>query len=384
MACSIEQRSNSKASTKDRRDHLGEQVNLLGPIVDFAVGAGPWLLSVGTTAALLTLWIESSSDLPEKVRMYLQNQAALTALGSMLSFLVVSRISANLAQNVNVVCLFSDLCGSSVALVVNLRGLAKRVKANDGCVSKLGLAIASLPHAAYYRAALGNTDTNDMKLVVHKNNKNVNVLPVLDDAGAQDDFEKLKVETNLPVFETLMLQATIYICNIENDSHIKTPTVGTIMKCLNDIASAEGKIDAIIAFRHARIIDVVIFSLFVLYYLLLLVSELIPQSGWSSTWVSMIIVLSTAGLYGISVRLKNPFMDRSGGQNQRSNIVKTLMKTEELIVATMDTKHDIQDRHSLMGNSTIRCAANGGRHIAMPMLSDGAGEKCQLLPFRPF
>lgn len=320
-----------------RRRILHEDVTWFGPMLDFLFGAGPWLLAVGVAAAVLTAVIEYTEGTGAWMRDNLANQAAITALSSMLSFLVVSRISANLSQNSAVVGMFGGLCGSTIGMALNLRGLAKQVRDEQGCTGKLSLVIASLPHAAYYKAAgYSEFDQVDPDNVA---------LPICDDkskGGAYSDFVKIQTATRLPVFETLVLMATKYIQTIEGPDNLQVPKVGTIMKGLNDVATAEGNLNGTLSFKPARIIDIVIYMLFILYYLLLLIAELVPQSSWSSIWVSMIVVLSTAGLYGISARLKNPFLDRGGGQNQRSGLRETVLSTERQVIAAMDSLEDIR------------------------------------------
>ena len=316
---------------------LHENVDWWGPAVDFLLGAGPWLLAVAVAAAGLTAIIQYTEGTEQWMKDNLANQAAITALSSMLSFLVVSRIAANLAQNASVVGMFGGLCGSTTGLALNLRGLAKQVRGDMACTSKLGLVIASFPHATYYKAA-GYPE--DKQIFYDDDNA---PLPICDDPpGAYADFLKLKKATGLPVFETLMLQATQYVQHIEDTNNLKTPKVGIIMKGLNDISGIEGNLSGTLGFQPARIIDIVIYALFVLYYLLLLIAELVPQSSWSSIWVSMIVVLSTAGLYGISARLKNPFLDRGGGQNQRAGVRAAVLATEKQVVAAMDSLASIQ------------------------------------------
>lgn len=316
------------------------------PVADFAFGAGPWLLAVGAAAAGLTAVIEHTEGTGQWMKDNLANEAALTALSSMLSFLVVTRISANLSQNASVVGMFGSLCGSALGLALDLRGLATHVRDEEGCTSKLGLAIASLPHAAYHKAA-GHPE-NDLfrfseKSTAYREFIAAAPLPICDDEhGAYADFLKLKGATGLPVFEALMLQATSYIQDLEKKSYVAVPKVSILMNKLNAIADTEGNLTSTLGFESARIIDIVVYMLFVLYYLLLLIATLIPQSSWSSIWVSMIVVLSTAGLYGISARLKNPFRDRGGGQNQRSSVSKTVLDTEKRITAVMDSLASIR------------------------------------------
>ena len=316
---------------------LHENVDWWGPAADFLVGAGPWLLAVGLAAAGLTAVIEYTDGTDQWLKDNLANQAAITALSSMLSFLVVSRIASNLGQNASVVGMFGGLCGSTTGLALNLRGLAKKVRDENACTSKLGLVIASFPHATYYKAAAYPEDKQVFFDDDHA------PLPICDDPrGAYADFMKLKNATGLPVFETLMLQATQYVQQIEGADNLKTPKVGTIMKGLNDIAGIEGNLNGTLGFKPARIIDIVLYLLFVFYYLLLLIAELVPQSSWSSIWVSMIVVLSTAGLYGISARLKNPFLDRGGGQNQRAGVRAAVLATEKQVIAAMDSLASIR------------------------------------------
>ena len=348
-------RSRSAPTSCDRKTGFGSRTKRLYqapdwwcPVVDFTVGAGPWLLAVGAAAAGLTALIEHTEGTGQWMKDNLANEAALTALSSMLSFLVVARISANLSQNASVVGMFGSLCGSTVGLALNLRGLATHVRNEEGCTSKLGVVIASLPHAAYHKAA-GHPEEDLFRfpgpstVPAYRAFIAAAPLPICDDEpGAYADFLKLKRATKLPVFETLMLQATSYIQDLEKKNHVAVPKVGILMKGLNAIADIEGNLSGTLGFEPARIIDIVVYMLFVLYYLLLLIATLIPQSSWSSIWVSMIVVLSTAGLYGISARLKNPFRDRGGGQNQRSSVRKAVLDTEKQVTAVMDSLASIQ------------------------------------------
>ena len=329
---------------KRRAKLLRPHVNWSGPLIDFALGAGPWLVSVGIVATGLTAVIESHDGLGEWMRENLSNDSALSALGSMLSFLVVTRISDNLNTNAKVLSLFGSLCGNTVALAINVRGLANVVRDDRRCSSKLGLCIASLPYAAYFQSA--KYDESDV--VCDIGHRNYPALPIMDNPATYDEFKRIRDEANrgglaMPLFHTMLLQITKNIHNMaeesvvkEENTHLKQSHVSTVMRCLNRVAEAEGNLHSTLNFQWPRIIDIVIYALFVLYYFLLLISTLIPQSSWSSIWVSMIIVLSTAGLYGISARLSNPFLDRAGGQNQRSSARRKVTSTERYVVQVMN------------------------------------------------
>ena len=318
---------------KARETLLSSTGGWYGPVLDFLIGAGPWLLAVGIAAAGLTALIETSEGAEQWLKENLVNDNAISALSSMLAFLVVARISANLSQNSSVVGMFGSLCGATVGLSLNVRGLATAVSTMDACKSKLGLAIASLPHAVYYKSA-----GVDLEGRVHELSfRDRHVLPICDDSGAFEDFVKLHTHSKLPIFETLVLLSTEYLYQLEASGNVSAPKVGVLMKSLNDVAGIEGTLSGTLSFQPPRIIDAVLYALFVLYYLLLLVADLVPTLSWSSIWVSMIVVLSTAGLYGISTRLKNPFLDRGGAQNQRRGVKAAVLATERQVVGAMNS-----------------------------------------------
>ena len=307
---------------------------VFGPFLDFLIGAGPWLLAVGVAAASLTAIVENTEGTEDWLKENLVNDSALAALGSMLSFLVVTRIGANLSQNAGVVGTFGSLCGATVGLSLNVRGLATNVASLESCRSRLALAIASLPHAVFYKASGAALEAQ-----VHEEHfASGHVLPICDDRdGAFVDFKRLRDSTSLPIFETLVLQIADYIYQLERSGNISPPKVGVLMQQLNSVAGLEGNLSGTLAFTPPRVIDGALYVLFVLYYLMLLVSDLVPNLGYSAIWVAMVVTLSTAGLYGISARLKNPFKERGGGQNQRRGVRASVLATEKQVVGAMNS-----------------------------------------------
>ena len=167
---------------------------------------------------------------------------------------------------------------------VTLKGHTSDVL-DDKCVSDIGLRVASLPHAVYYKSAgYGWKPTQHGKYFIQA------------EPASRFHLREIEVWSTLktpkPSRDLLPRARDAHDardrkgCALSAYSRGATPKIplpwmNTIMKSLNEVASIEGTLTGTLSFQPARIIDLVIYALFVLYYMMLLISELVPQSSWS-------------------------------------------------------------------------------------------------------
>jgi hypothetical protein len=319
---------NTSSERAEKRLRVIKPSLLLQPARDFVFGAlGPMLFA--SAAAALLLWvIENNPRVKSWGQTNLRNDNAMTALGSMLTFFVVSRASANLAQNAAVVGLFGSLCGATLGLAMQLRGLTangdmRRTKSADNltfnCGPALGVLVRSIPYLVLLTLAQGASA--HLKIVTD------GVLPLLDNINVSNNVKRL-VQQGMSPSNAVLYYVTCIVADLDDAGKLKTPEVGVVMKHAFDIARLEGDIAGAITFQPAVVVDLLVYGLLLVYFVLLLFGELVPDAKYASIWVSAIIACSTAGVYGISRRLKNPCASSAKNGRQAVSMHRMAQETE--------------------------------------------------------
>lgn len=336
------------------------------------------------------------------------SDSTIGVLSTAVAFLVVTRLQENVAQNRKVFELFFGLCGTTCAIAIECRSLTdpaahgQEGRKRDTC-SKMARVLASIPYALIDK--FRNADHFEHTLAYWEEIINEAALPLFDqpdeydveesisrvdapalprsesssdrslralglgvelpEGGAwsretllSDDVKKVR-ELNLPVYESLLVLLTMYVDAFEQkrgeSSGIAPPKVGFLVGAIRRLTNDEGHITGILAFRRPSVLNVLMYVVLFGWYLLLILSKLIPENRYHSIWLSSFISLTTLGFYTIAEDLKNPFGSiniipafcrcragcfSNGGPAaliQQREIAHECQKTESMVMAILGT-----------------------------------------------
>jgi hypothetical protein len=102
---------------------------------------------------------------------------------------------------------------------------------------------------------------------------------------------------------------------------------------LNAMTAAEGTIGGTAGYNPPYILDALLFIVFVLFLILTLVSDLIPNNNANAIWIAAVVAFCTIAFFQISNRYWNPMALRSKRSGQEPLISKMCVSTEITVTA---------------------------------------------------
>ena len=95
---------------------------------------------------------------------------------------------------------------------------------------------------------------------------------------------------------------------------------------------------------------VLIAIILITYFALLVGAYLAPKLGYSAVWLTALISFSTAGVFGVVERVRDPFRSRIGWSQQRVRLTEEWLRTELIIDQMLTTNckdllGDVEDRY---------------------------------------
>ena len=320
----------------NRRKRLNKEPNDWGMaiVLDLLLGAGPWI--AGTCAVAVALWAihEHVDDAPDVFAKF-NSPSAIAAISTFSAFLLVSKIQANLACNSTIIKEFNNLTGSLINLalwvksqMVSGKRYAKPLTLPDGSggtytTNKIGLTLSSVPYIVKYVG------------------RGVEIQPEGLPLGQDKELVKAyKTYTQKPSassasmtpFVAAVLMLGEQIDEIQRGEK-KDTEYAVLFAQLNAVTAAEGTIGATTGYNPPYILDALLFVVFVLFLVLTLVGDLIPNNHANAIWIAAVIAFSTIVFFQISDRYWNPMALRSKRAGQEPLISKMCVATEVAITA---------------------------------------------------
>lgn len=295
--------------------------------VAIALPAGVGVLLAVVSVVILKNVPNAASWVAENI----YNQQVTTALGTMVAFLVTTQLAANLYRNAVLIGHFGNLAGTCVNMAIWSRSLVTSgnlayITLPDGVggfytTTKVGLILATVPYVVKYN----NRDTPIR----------YEELPV---GGAPDLLRRVQELTTrtkglTPVsgFTALVMILAEGFDDYEDQGLIKPPELGLFFSQLNALTAEEGAIGGAVSYAPPYILTILLYAVFVLYYALLIVSDLGPNNEWNAVWIVAILITANYGIYSISERYSNPFTVKTGNSTQKPLVSVTCRATERAI-----------------------------------------------------
>ena len=319
-----------------RRKRLNKEPNDWGMaiVLDLLLGAGPWV--VGTCAVAVALWsIHEYVDGAPTTFLQFNAPGAIAAISTFSAFLLVNKIQANLACNSTIIKEFNNLTGSLINLALWVKSqmlsgkrFAKPLDLPDGSggiytTNKIGLTLASVPYIVKYVGR--GVEIRPEGLPLGQD-------PELVQIYKQYAKKSTASNVSMPPFVAAILMLSEQIDIIQRGEK-KDTEYAVLFAQLNAVTAAEGAIGATTQYNPPYILDALLFVVFILFLVLTLVSDLIPNNNANAIWIAAVIAFSTIAFYQISDRYWNPMALRSKRAGQEPMISKMCVSTELAITA---------------------------------------------------
>ena len=332
-----------------RRKRLNKVPNNWGLaiVLDVLLGIGPWVAGACVLAVVLWAIHENVDGAPSTFKKF-DAPAAIAAISTFSAFLLVNKITANLACNRSIITEFNNLTGS----LINLALWVKSQKVPN----KTTTASRDLPDGSggMYQTNQISMTLSSVPYIVKYVGRGVDIipegLPFGQDAHLVKTYKRYTAKNtqgstgSMTPFMASILMIGEQIDQVQRGEK-KDAEYAVLFTQLNAITAAEGAIGATAGYNPPYIMDALIFVVFVFFLTLTLASDLIPNNGANAIWIGAIIALCTIGFYQISDRYWNPMALRSKRTGQDPLVSKMCIATELAITAIFSKEYQKLSEH---------------------------------------
>lgn len=337
---------------KARRKRLEKESNnwVLAIVLDVLWGVLPWVAGTAVGTAVLFAIYENDAD-AQTIFPRLNAPVAIGTISTFSAFLLVSKIQVNLTCNSKIIAEFGNLTGSLINLAiwvrsqrlsgVNLDVLTLSSGFGDKySTNRLALVLASIPYIVKY------------------NGRHVAVvpewLPMGQDKTLVAVFKRLTSKSNgterMSDFAAAVLMISEQLDQLQGDK-AKDAEYAAVFAQLNAATAAEGTIGATAGYVAPYLLDAMNYIVFILFMLLLVISDIIPTNDGNAIWIAPLVALCTAAFFQISDRYWNAMALRSKRCGQPPLVSKMCVATEVAII-------DMFGKHLSVRLSGIDLAVN--------------------------
>jgi len=302
-------------------------------LTEILIGVGPWIVGSCAWSALIA-GLASIEGASEWIVENISAPNATSTVGNFAAFLLASRIGFNLHRNERGVRHFSDLCGACIDLCVFTRASSSKIalgatgsliELGDGeggtfRTTRIGLVAASFPYIVerVYRDGKQHTES----------------LPLAQDADLLNRFREMTEGANaIPPFVAATLLSGEIIDRYEEEDTVNALEHKVLFEQIRILTASEGAIAAMVSYDQPWITLILTYTLFTLYFFLLIGTDLAPNTGFHSLWLSAIVVFCVVSMFSATERFGNPFERREFSKAQRPRIPNMSKDTEIAIAA---------------------------------------------------
>ena len=330
---------------KARTRRLEKEPNnwVLAVVLDLLWGVLPWVAGTAVATAVLFAIYENDAD-AQTIFPRLNAPVAIGTISTFSAFLLVSKIQANLTCNSRIIGEFGNLTGSLINLAIWVRsqrlggynldtitplsGFGKRGHNNTYqetyATNRLALVLASVPYIVKY------------------NGRHVAVVPEWLPMGQDpkgtlvDVFKRLTCKGNgterMSDFAAAVLMISEQLDQLLATKGTKDAEYAAVFAQLNAATAAEGTIGATAGYVAPYLLDAMNYIVFVLFMLLLVISDVIPTNDGNAIWIAPLVALCTAAFFQISDRYWNAMALRSKRCGQPPLVSRMCVATEVAII----------------------------------------------------
>lgn len=309
-------------------------VRTLAYLTDTTIALGiPVAFGAGLAAAI-TVVLQNVDGVKDWIIQNVYSEQVLNSLGVMLAFLVTTSLSTNIHKNNTAIAHFGNMAGCCLNIAIWSRSMLtngqnlRTTTLPDGFggyinTTEIGLILSSIPFIVKYTYRGSTIRYEELPLgsvpsLLHR------VLESTNPGGGL---------TGVSGFTACVMLIGEQIDLWEANGAIKTPELVALFNQLDVLTSEEGTIGGSVAYHEPGAMTFFKYLSFIVYYTLLIVSDLSPQNNYNSMWIAGVLIGSSFGLYAISVRYANPFAVRTGNSTQRPLISQACRQNEVAITS---------------------------------------------------
>lgn len=311
-----------------RKKHTNVGVGIVLDLVFAIVIPGGIGCLVAFSAVMIIEHVDGSS---EWITDNIYSPQVTSALGTLIAFLVALRLGSNLTRNAALINHFGNLCGACVNMAIWSRSLVSDASLNyknyvdirgiEYKQTDVGLILASVPYVVKFTY-------RGVKILHTK-------LPLAADETLKSRMGQLIEENSgfasVSPFIALVMMLGEHFDSMEAEKKIKPAELGALLGHLNALTGEEGAIGGMSEYSPPMILDILLYIVFIMYYILLIFSDLGPSAQWNSLWIVAVLIVANFGVFVVSNRYSNPFRVRSGQSTQKAFISLGAQGTERAI-----------------------------------------------------
>lgn len=318
-------------------------IRTLAYLTDITLALGiPVAIGVGLAAGITAI-LQNVDGARDWILQTVHSEAVLNSLGVMLAFLVTSSLNTNLHKNNTAIAHFSNMAGGCLNMAIWSRSMLtnnqslKTATLPDGfggyyVATEIGLILSSIPFIVKYTYRGSTIRYQELPLGSVPSLLN-RVLELTNPGGGR---------TGVSGFTACVMLVGEQIDLWEASGAIKAPELVALFHQLDALTADEGTVGGAVAYDEPGAMTFLMYLSFLVYYTLLIVSDLSPQANYNSMWIAGVLIVSSFGLYAISVRYANPFAVRTGNSTQKPLISQACRQTEVAITAVFARPRQIE------------------------------------------
>lgn len=324
-------------------------------VLDFFLAVG---IPAGVGVALAASAVAVLKNVPGAQPWIAENvysEQVTSALGTMVAFLVTSQLGANLSRNAALIGHFGNLSGACLNMAIWARSLVTSgelayVTLPDGSghfltTTEVGLILSTVPYVVKYENRGVKVDFDD--------------LPIGGSPALLQRVKQLTTRTDglatVGGFTALVMILAERFDDYEADGLIKPAELGLFYSQLNALTAEEGSIGGAASYAPPFILSVLLYGVFLIYYGLLVISDLGPTNEWNATWIVGVLITANYGIFSISQRYSNPFKVRTSNSTQRPLVSATCRETERAIEGVFSRRRNARPPLRGLALSTSAC-----------------------------
>lgn len=288
------------AKARLKRLNKGKNNWCLGITMDLLLGAGPWVVGAAGVAAGLAVIYKEVDGAASTFALF-NAPGAIAAISTFAGFLLVGKQGTNLANNGKVVGEFGNLSGSLINICLFLKSQISSGKSIE---------FLTLPDGAgsFYQTTRVGLVCATVMYVVKLSGRGVQIipegLPLGQDPRLLSSFKRYLAPVNgspgMGEFGACILLISELIDEFQSGE--KPSEYAVLFTQINAVTAAEGSIGGTIGYGGPYLMKYLLYTLYSLYLVLLLMTDLVPNSEYNAIWIMAVIAFSTIAFYQISER----------------------------------------------------------------------------------
>lgn len=288
------------AELRIRRLNKPKNLWWMGMLMDLIFGAGPWVIGSAVVAAALTAIFKEVEGAVATFALF-NAPVAIAAIASFSAFLLVGKQSTNLGNNAKIIGEYGNLSGSLVNIALFVKSQIASGKSSefltlqDGAGStfqttRIGLVCSSVCYVVKYTGR--GAPIRPEGLPLGQDPKLLRAYGVLTSPS-------MGAPGMTPFAACILLIGELVD---ELSTGERTSEYAVLFQQINAVTTAEGAIMGTAGYATPYIMKWLLFTLQILYLLLLLMTDLVPHNEWNSVWIVAIFSFCTVGFWFVSER----------------------------------------------------------------------------------